>query len=193
TPEAVLPGDQMVQAALMLQGVDVRGGMSTDPLFFAVKEAVKKGSDYVAPNAKAWQERNQCLGCHIQSPSFFGLVNADKFEDIPAPETTFLYNAMASAQQSNGVIGRSSPSTPVTKTGLAGWALSEPESDGPLYTTKYQLAQALHNFVRRDGNGNKYWGPDDLTGWWNSYEATTYLAVKSLVDTILQADVPENR
>src|SRR5690606_24748180 len=79
------------------------------------------------------------------------------------------------------------------KTGLAGWALSETESDGPLYTTKYQLAQALHNFVRRDGNGNKYWGPDDLTGWWNSYEATTYLAVKSLVDTILQADVPENR
>lgn len=193
TPDAVLPGDQMVQAALALQGVDVRGGTSTDPLFFAVQEAVKKGSDYVAPNAKAWHERNQCLGCHVQTQSFFGLVNADEFKDIPAPETTFLYNAMASAQKRNGVIRTSSPSSPVTQSGLAGWALSETESDGPLYTTKYQLAQALHNFVRRDGNGNAYWGPDDLTGWWNSYEATTYLAVKSLVDTILQEDAPENR
>ncbi|HEX6929060.1 MAG TPA: carboxypeptidase regulatory-like domain-containing protein [Gammaproteobacteria bacterium] len=65
-PSAVLPGDQLVRASLMLRGLDLRQGSSSDPLTVAAHAAVRRGIDYLMPATRDWAGRSRCLGCHIQ-------------------------------------------------------------------------------------------------------------------------------
>jgi len=82
-----------VRGRVSLTGVDARSGTSIDPLFLAVREAVRKGGEYVAGNGVAWHKRNRCLGCHIQTQSLVGLGTSLDKASIDRQAANTLFNA----------------------------------------------------------------------------------------------------
>ncbi|WP_323844806.1 carboxypeptidase regulatory-like domain-containing protein [Microbulbifer magnicolonia] len=182
--QAVFPeGDNLVGAHINLRGVDNTQGSSTDPLLDEVRAAVTKGGQYVGPNARNWHSRNRCLGCHIQTQSLVGLASSLDKADIDPGQAKFLYNAIASSQQSDGSL-RSSHSWTKTPTSLGLWSLAEWPDRNASYRTRYRAAEHLMN--RRSNSGAQtYWTADHSTGWQSvAHEGITAIVAKSFAELI---------
>jgi sugar lactone lactonase YvrE len=181
-------GTQTVRGKIAMQGVDVRTGSSTDPLFVLVREAVRRGGAYTAPNAKNWHTTNRCLGCHIQTQSLYGLASSLDKADIDATTTTFLYNAIAGSQLSNGALRISHPTHTKTQGMLGAWALTTWPDKAGSFRTKYKSAAYLHG-VRTDSGTVTFWNGDHSSaGWWNSTAAYTALSTGAMADLLRSAD-----
>lgn len=185
--QIVPEGTQQVSARIDMQGVDTSRGTGTDPLTFAVKEAVRKGGEFVASESLKWHRTSRCLGCHIQTQSLVGL--ASSFEKAPIDESAakFLYNTIASSQQADGGLRISHPQYTRTQTGLAGWALTAWPNREEAFRTKYRAAK--HMYDRRSQSGNRtWWSPDHSSGWWRSADAQTATVVMAYADLLRGAE-----
>lgn len=180
-------GTQQVSARIAMQGVDTSRGSGTDPLLFAVKEAVRKGGEFVASESLRWHRTNRCLGCHIQTQSLVGL--ASSFEKAPIDESAakFLYNTIASSQQADGGLRISHPMYTRTQTGLAGWALTAWPDLEEAFRTKYRAAKHMYDRRRQSGT-RTWWSADHSSGWWRSTDAQTATVVKAYADLLRSAD-----
>lgn len=193
--QRVLPeGDNEVGATINLLGVDNTQGSSTDPLLNEVREAVTKGGKYVGNNAVAWHSRHRCLGCHIQTQSLLGQASSLDKADIDLGQTTYLYNTIASSQQSDGSL-RSSHSWTKTPTSLGLWSLSAWPDEKASFRTRYRAAE--HLLGRRTNSGEQtYWTADHTTGWMAvSHEGITAIVAKSLVGLVEShraGDIPQS-
>lgn len=179
--KSVVPlGTQSVRGGVSLQGVDVRTTTSTDPLFVAVKEAVRKGGLFVGPQVKQWNQTNRCLGCHIQTQSFAGLAAAMDKADINRADVQYLYNDIVGALQSDGSILASHGSFyPQTETTLAIWALSDWHNATQVFRTIYR--GAVHQLGRMHTSGNQsWWTHDHCSVWVCNTEGQTMSTVKGL-------------
>lgn len=183
----VREGTSTVRGRISMQGVDVRQGSSTDPLFQLVKAAVEKGGLYTAPGATNWHRTNRCLGCHIQTQSLFGLASAADKASIDGAATQFLYNTIATSQQTNGALYISHPEFAKTQTHLGIWALGAWPDKGDSFRAMFRAAKYLHS-VRSQSGGNTFWTPDHASGWWYSNVASTALAVSGITDVLRAAE-----
>jgi len=176
-------GSHTIRAKINLQGVDTKTGSSTDPLFFAVKNAVEKGGSYVGPNAVAWHKRNRCLGCHTQTQSYNGLASSLDKADISKADTDFLFNALVTSQQSNGGIYLSHPGFAKTQTSLALWALKAAPIKENAFLTMYHATRFMLDRKIRSGN-QTYWTQDHNTGYVNNASNITALVTMGMSDVI---------
>jgi hypothetical protein len=186
SPLVVAEGTQNVHGAIDLRGVDTTQGRSTDPLFALVKESVRRGGAYTAPEAANWHRTNRCLGCHIQSQSLLGLSSALQKADIDLGATTFLYNAISTSQNADGALRLSHPEFATTATTLGLWSLAAWPDAKASFRTKYRAAQFMMARKQRSGQQTT-WNPDHATGWWNTTVSHTSLVVKGLVDILTSA------
>jgi hypothetical protein len=178
-------GTQSVRGTINVQGVDVTTGYSTDPLFAAVKQAVAKGSVFVAPAVQQWKltQNPQCLGCHIQTQSLVGLSAAQQKKSIDpgaAPVVAFLYNDIAGTQQADGGLYMSHyPYFSLMQTALGAWALSYWPDAKQVFPTLYKASNFLMN--QRSTSGNTTWWNysecSDCDGWWANNEAMNMAVV----------------
>ncbi|HEV2331617.1 MAG TPA: carboxypeptidase regulatory-like domain-containing protein [Gammaproteobacteria bacterium] len=180
------PGSNTVHAKVAVQGVDISQAISVDPMFFAVQQAVTKGGAYVAPNAEAWQQRNHCDGCHIQSESLVGLASAAGKATIDPNAIKFLVNTFGTSQQSDGTYRESFPQWATSQNTLGLWALNKWDDHGEFFRSKLAAANVLHNW--RVVNSNMvYWNIDFGGTWWSSYDEIAALAISDFAGILKEA------
>ncbi|MGH8541234.1 MAG: carboxypeptidase regulatory-like domain-containing protein, partial [Stenotrophobium sp.] len=185
-PATVFTGNQTVQGTINVTGVDTTIGVSS-PLVYAIRNAVQKGSHYVATNVVQDQNASHCLRCHVQSQSYYGLASLLGHDVGSDPTTTqFVYNAIATSQQSDGSLHSAYPGYAETQTALEMWALSQTQDKLSSFATKYKAAQFMQTRVSTSGNQN-YWQPDYGSGWWASVDGHNMLTVTGLADLLLTA------
>ena len=192
---SVALGTQDVHGTINVQGVNVTTGSSTDPLFAAVKQAVAKGSVFVAPQAAQWKltQNPQCLGCHIQSQSLVGLSAAQQKNAIDpsaAPVVSYLYNDIAGTQQADGGLYMSHhPQYDVTQSALGVWALSYWPDPKQVFPTLYKASNYL--MTQRVSSGNTTWWNwtdcSDCLGWWGNSEAMDMAVVSGFTSLLKDA------
>ncbi|MFP2930563.1 carboxypeptidase regulatory-like domain-containing protein [Pyxidicoccus sp. 3LG] len=183
-------GTQTVRGRIAMQGVDTSQGGSTDPLFAFVKEAVRRGGVYTAPESLAWHRTNRCLGCHIQTQSLLGLSSSFDKATVDRTATTWLYNTISSSQWADGSLRISHPEFQRTQTMLGLWSLSAwPDLPGT-FRTKYKAAMYLQARKTRTGD-QTYWTPDYSASWWGSNQGHTALAIKGFANVLKDATRPE--
>lgn len=180
----VREGTSTVRGKISMQGVDVRQGTSTDPLFALVKEAVRRGGLYTGPAARSWQTSNRCLGCHIQTQSEFGLASALDKATIDKSQALFLYNAIASSQQANGATYISHPGFQKAQSYLGVWALSAWPVKEESFRTTYKLAKYVYDTRIAVNGTTDLWRTDHSSGWWYSDVANTTLALSGLTEVL---------
>ena len=186
-------GDQTVRGRITLTGVDARTGTGTDPLFLAVREAVRKGGEYVAANGMAWHKRNRCLGCHIQTQSLVGLGTSLDKAPIDRLAANTLFNAVASSLQNDGGLYLSHPNYGRTQTVLGVWALSEWPDRQRAFRPLYHALNYLH--ARRSSSGDRDWiSPDHSSGWWRYTDVSTALVAKGFATVLHTTEmVPDDQ
>ncbi|QSQ18942.1 carboxypeptidase regulatory-like domain-containing protein [Pyxidicoccus parkwayensis] len=183
-------GNQTVRGKVAMQGVDTSQGGSTDPLFAFVKESVRRGGVYTAPEAENWHRVNRCLGCHIQTQSLLGLSSSFDKAPVDRGAATFLYNSISSSQWSDGALRISHPEFQRTQTTLGLWSLSAWPDIAGTFRTKLNAAKYLQ--ARRYSSGDQtWWSPDYATGWWNTDVSHTALTVKGFANVLKDATRPE--
>jgi len=176
-------GSHTIRAKINLQGVDTKTGSSTDPLFFAVKNAVEKGGSYVGPNAVSWHRRNRCLGCHIQTQSYNGLASSLDKANISKADTDFLFNALVTSQQSNGGVYLSHPGFGKAQTALALWSLKAAPVKEDAFKTMYHAARYMMDRKVRSGD-QTYWRRDYTVGYVNNPSSMTAIVTMGMADLI---------
>ncbi|MHB1142347.1 MAG: carboxypeptidase regulatory-like domain-containing protein [Sulfuricaulis sp.] len=182
--KTVVPeGTQTVRGRIAMQGVDVRQGGSTDPLFALVQQAVKRGGAYTAPNAKNWHTTNRCLGCHIQTQSLFGLASSMDKAEIDVATTKFLFNAISTSQHNNGSTYVSHPEFAKAQTYLGAWALGSWPDKQESFRTVYKAAKFVYDTRISSGNFT-FWRTDHSSGWWNTDVANTALALSGMSEAM---------
>lgn len=188
-------GTQDVHGTINVQGVNVTSGYSTDPLFALVKQAVSKGSAFVAPAAAQWKltQNPQCLGCHIQSQSLVGLTAAQQkgaIDPSAAPVVAYLYNDIAGTQQADGGLYMSHhPEYDIIQTALSSWALSYWPDAQQVFPTLYKASNFLMN--QKVTSGNTTWWNwtecSDCDGWWGNNEAMDMAVVTAFTGLLNDA------
>lgn len=182
----IAPGTNTVHAKVAVQGVDISQAISVDPMFFAVQQAVNKGGAYVAPNAEAWQERNHCDGCHIQTESLVGLAGAAGKATIDPNAIKFLVNTIGTSQQNDGTYRESFPQWAVSQNTLGLWALNKWDDHGEFFRSKLAAATLLHNWRVVYGN-MVHWNIDFGGAWWSSYDTIAALVIDDLAAVLKEA------
>ena len=188
SPSVVPEGTHTVRGTVDLQGVDTATGSSTDPLFALVRQAVNLGGSYVGAHVEGWQNRNQCLGCHIQTQSLMGLASSLNKGDIDPESVEFAYNAVASSQQSNGMLANSHTlDYGKTATLLGFWSLAAWPDKQQSFRTQYMAASYLHD--RRSVSEDRvFWSNDHrYFAWWYNDVSTTAMTAIGLADVLTSA------
>lgn len=183
------PGNNTVHAKVVIQGVDITQAISTDPLFFAVQRAVTNGGAYVAPNAEQWVHRYQCLSCHIESESLYGLAGASGKATIDQRALNYLATAVGSGHNSDGSIEdyTAGLDTKVQLTALNLWGLLKYQDKGSFFWNKLAAAMYLHSRSQSAGNGYQWLlGFTNSSAWWEAQDGITALVIKDLAG-VLQA------
>lgn len=185
--QTVFPeGTHLTHGQIQLRGVDLTQGLSLDPLYVQVRNAVTQGGAYVGNNAEAWQKRNRCSGCHIQTQSLLGLSAAANKADINQEQLVFLYNTIAGSQQNNGNLWVSDGAlTPKTLGMLGSWSLTEWPDEESSFRTRYQALEYLWS-VRSESASETFFRIDGTPGWMGiADEAGTAIVAKSITDLLL--------
>jgi choice-of-anchor A domain-containing protein/RHS repeat-associated protein len=150
------------------------------PLFKRVKEALEISAEYTARESVAWDQRNGCLGCHIQTQSLLGLETSIEKVEVDELAVDYLINRLFDNQQANGTIVSTSHTTTYlnNQTSLALWSLSSYPDRTLTFDAR---SKALSFFLTRpqtSGTQN-YWGHDHPTGWMNNAYAVTALVTQA--------------
>lgn len=178
-------GNHETEARLTINGVDTTQNASTDPLFDRAVEAVRKAGEFVGEEAVAWHRRNRCQGCHIQTQSLVGMASAAPFTDIDAFQMRFLFNTLASSQQSDGRIRISNDQHIQTQQQFAVWSMVEWPEKLQAHRTKLKALEYMWS-RRGSYNGYTYFNRDHKTGWTTTCcEASTAIVTRAIVDLIL--------
>lgn len=180
-------GTQQVRASVSMRGVDVRTGTSTDPLFLAVREAVRKGGVYVAQQAPLWNEQNRCLGCHTQTQSIMGLAASVGKADIDLNAIKYLYNDIVGSSQSNGGLYATHPQHASVQNAMAMWSLSAWPDAEQVFRTMYRAGSFQMSRLSTSGN-QSWWASDHCGGWWCNNEGPTMAATKGIAGLLRMAD-----
>ncbi|WP_196158931.1 putative Ig domain-containing protein [Reinekea sp. G2M2-21] len=142
------------------------------PLFQQVKRALEHASDYTGERTVAWDRKEKCLGCHIQTQTLLGLQASLGKADVDLNSAEFLLEELLSSQQSDGSIRQSHPQYSKTQTAFALWSLS--------YVTDFERTlekrgRALRFMMdRQSTNGDQiYWSQDHSSGWMRDYDSIT--------------------
>ncbi len=187
-------GTQTVQGSIRLEGVDVSQGGVSDPLFALVKEAVERGGAFVGPEAVAWDQRNRCFGCHIQTQSLTGLASSLDKADIDPEATEFLYNRIITGQRSQGELEvRSLDAFAVAKisTTLSLWSLTSWPDKLANFMSKFKAARYLFRWKLQDDDQTlTYWDTERHEGWWRTPETETALTAMAIADLLRTVDDP---
>lgn len=157
------------------------------PLFQQVKVAIETGGEYTARESVAWNERNQCLGCHIQAQSLLGLQASLDKAAINEEAAAYLLKEILEGQQSSGAIYNSHPSWAKTQTALALWALSHVPDNEAAFDARLR---ALNYFwsVQSSEDGEVYWTADYNAGWLNNSVAISAIVAQAYVRLEGEAD-----
>lgn len=180
----VREGTSAVRGKIGMQGVDVRQGTSTDPLFALVREAVRRGGLYTGPAARSWHTSSRCLGCHIQTQSQLGLASSLDKAPIDRSQALFLYNAIASSQQANGSTYISHPEFQKAQSYLGIWSLGAWPVKEESFRTQYKLAKYVYDTRIGVNSTTDLWRTDHSSGWWYSDVANTALALSGFTDVL---------
>jgi hypothetical protein len=186
TPTDVFIGTQTVQGTVNVTGVDKAINVQS-PLVTAIRNAVQKGSQYVATNVVYDQNQSHCLRCHVQTQSYYGLaslLNHDVGSDQDA--TQFVYNALATSQQDSGGLHSAYTGYAETQTVLGLWALTQAPDKIANYQTEYRAAKYMQARATTSGS-RTYWNPDYGSGWWANVDTHTMMTVKGYVDLLQTA------
>ncbi len=142
------------------------------PLFQQVKRALEHASDYTGERTVAWDRKEKCLGCHIQTQTLLGLQASLGKADVDLNSAEFLLEELLSSQQSDGSIRQSHPQYSKTQTAFALWSLSY-VTDFERTLEKRGRAQRFM-MDRQSTNGDQiYWSQDHSSGWMRDYDSIT--------------------
>ncbi len=170
-------GDSVVTGTIRLKGVDTTRANSVDPLYPLIKNAIERGAEYTNKEGVAWQEKNNCLGCHTQAQTVAGLGSSLERADVKREHALYFLNQIGTGQRIDGELETSSgPESKVSATLFAAWGISEwPHPDDTYHTTVNSLEFL---WSRRQVSSEKlWWKPDLNTGWLNSeFSATALVA-----------------
>lgn len=148
------------------------------PLFQQVKSAIETGGEYTARESVAWNDQNQCLGCHIQTQSLLGLQTSMGKAAINEEAVAYLLDEILAGQQGSGAIYKSHSQWAKAQTALALWALSHVPDNQIVFDAR---VRALNYFwgVQSSEDGDVHWTTDYSAGWLNSAAATTAIVAQA--------------
>ncbi|NND82422.1 MAG: hypothetical protein HKN50_08335, partial [Gammaproteobacteria bacterium] len=175
-------GRQMIRGAVDLRGIDASTGVSTDPLFALIKDALVRANGFVDPEVINFDNQNRCLACHIQSQSLVGMAEASDKIGINNNSIKHLYNRFTSVQAANGEILHRRNEHQKDQTLLALWALGSDKLKQHSVRSRYRALKYLQSFKNTEADRVHWSG--DIGNWWGPPEASTYLVVKELVDLL---------
>lgn len=183
TPTETGDGHQRVEAVLTVKGVDNRTGQGSDPLFALVRAAVQRGGGYTSVNALNWQRSNQCLGCHIQTQSLYGLGSSIDKADVDKAAALFLQNSQSATVQSDRSIYNGHPGFRDTSSMLGLWSMAAWPDRRATFNARYRVADYLLGRGVRASNG-VYWNRDHDTGWLVEGPAASATVVEGMVSVL---------
>lgn len=138
----------------------------------AVKEAIVRGSDYIAPQTMSWDRTNRCLGCHVQTQTLVGLQSSMAKANVDTVTGEYLLAKILSSQQSDGSVRRSHPEYSKTQTAFALWSLSYVPDNNRTFDVRANALRYMYS--RRQTSGNQvYWTQDHNSGWMRTPEAVS--------------------
>lgn len=187
TPTETADGTQRVEAALTVTGVDHTTGEGSDPLFGLVREAVTRGGGYTAVNAPNWQRSNQCLGCHIQTQSLYGLGSSIDKAEIDEAAALFLQNSQSASVQSDRAIYQAHPEYRRTSSMLGLWSMKAWPDRRATFNARYRVADYLYGRRTVQGTG-VYWSRDHDTGWLVENPAASATVVEGIASVLHDAE-----
>ncbi|MES2673297.1 MAG: choice-of-anchor A family protein [Pseudomonadota bacterium] len=185
----VLPeGNNNINANIHLTGVDTSIAKGTDPLLNVVKTAVEKGANFIGPAAKTWQQKNNCLGCHIQSQTLAGLGAALNKTNINQQMANYVFNEITTGYRPSGAFETSTwVENKNASTLMAAWALSEWQT--PSESINSLLIGVNYIWSIRQQTGDQlHWSTDYPVGWMADDLSATALATLATVRAKEQAD-----
>ena len=158
------------------------------PLFQRVKKALTQGASYTSEESLAWDDKNNCLGCHVQTQSLLGLETSAEKAPVDLEATELLLQRLLSSQKADGSIYDGNTTGIKTQTALALWSLTfHPDKALTIDVRANALAYMLSN--KQQNQDWVYWNTDHNTGWLNSPEAMT--ALVTLAASRFMADAEE--
>ncbi|MBX9399688.1 carboxypeptidase regulatory-like domain-containing protein [Lysobacter sp. BMK333-48F3] len=187
TPTQTGDGNQRVEAVLTVKGVDNRTGQGSDPLFALVRAAVQRGGGYTSVNALNWQRSNQCLGCHIQTQSLYGLGSSIDKADVDKAAALYLQNSQSATVQSDRSIHNAHPGFRNTSSMLGLWSMAAWPDRRATFNARYRVADYLLDRTVRVANG-AYWNRDHDTGWLVEGPAASATVVEGMVSVLSDAE-----
>jgi hypothetical protein len=134
------------------------------PLFRRVQQAIESGGEYTARESVEWHERNQCLGCHVQTQSLLGLASSQDKAEVDEEASAYLLDVMERSQQSDGTIRLSHPRHSKVQTALALWSLNATDAARTFSTRANALAYMWG--VRQQSGDQTFWTRDHTHGYW---------------------------
>lgn len=180
-------GTQRVHAALTVRGVDNPSGQAADPLFTLVRQAVTRGGAYTGTQAVNWQRSNNCIGCHIQTQSLYGLASSLDKADIDRGVTTYLHNSQSANIQRSRAIYNQHPQYPLTQALLGLWSMNTWPDAKENFNARYRVAKYLYSRRYDASATGTYWWRDHDTGWLVENPAPSATAVEGLADVLRDA------
>ncbi|WP_373033810.1 immunoglobulin-like domain-containing protein, partial [Sulfurovum sp.] len=142
------------------------------PIFQDVKTAISKGSDYIAPQTVAWDKRNGCLGCHVQTQTLVGLQASAAKADVDEAAGEYLLAKILRSQQSDGSIRNSYPGFSRTQTAFGLWSLSYVPDSDRTFNVRANALRFFYNTKYSSGSTTR-WSIDHQTGWLRTTDAIT--------------------
>ena len=165
---------------------------SATGLYRRVRDAIRRGSDYAAPETERWHRRHGCLGCHVQNQTLVGLQAAREKADVDEEVAEYLLAEILASQRPDGSILRSHTHFGKTQTAFALWALSfVPDRTRTLAAR----ARALDYFAERASRSGDttYWRRDHESGWLRrdpGMTAVVALGAGRYLADVREADAP---
>jgi hypothetical protein len=182
-------GTQTVRGRINVQGVDPQQGSIADPLLALLRDAIRRGGQYVAPNAINSLNSKGCTACHVASQSYYGLASAAGKVDIDKSAEAFLYNVIVANQNSDGALSGGYAPFARSQTLLGIWALGAASTRNDAFRTRFRAAKYLYG--QRTVNGNlTHWVGEinpGLSSWWDTNDASTAMAIGGLADVLQTA------
>ena len=184
----VLPaGDSSIGAQIDVQGVDTTQGSATDPLYEQVRASVSRGGAYVGSGAISWNNRERCLGCHIQTQSLVGLASSIGRAPVDETQARILYNVISGSQRGSGSLHVSHNQYVKTQTEFGVWALGAWPDKRNSHRAKLKALQFLWD--RRSVSGNTtFWTDEHNSGWFRVQHESTTAAVSTAIADLIRAD-----
>ena len=187
TPGETGDGTQRVEATLTVKGIDNPTGQAADPLFTLVRQAVTRGGTYTGVQAQAWQDSTNCLGCHIQTQSLYGMASAIGKADIDEAAAKYLANSQGGNIQASRAIYNAHPEYPLTQALFGVWSMAAWQDKPENFNARFRVGKYLYSRHTQYTSDRAYWWYDHGSGWLVENPAATATAVEGLAALLRDA------